>query len=43
MSAAIDTSGQVYKKISQEVGRILDNLTKPVPTTKRSVKKSSRK
>lgn len=33
MSAAIETSGQVYKKISQEVGRILDNLTKPVTDT----------
>ena len=33
MSAVIETSGQVYKKISQEVGRILDNLTKPVTDT----------
>lgn len=33
MSVAIETSGQVYKKISQEVGRILDNLTKPVTDT----------
>lgn len=30
MSVASETSTQVYKKISQEVERILDNLTLPV-------------